>query len=153
MPRSLIVIVIWCRASGSEVQKSQLLSATAQVGAGVTFDGMVQIGEFQRISQEEHGGIVSHQIPVSFVRVELDGKTADIAFGVRRATLTRYRGKAYEQLGLLSHRGENLGFGVFGDVVRGRKGAVSTGTLGVHPAFGDHLAVKMSEFLQEPYIL
>ena len=27
MPRSLITIVTWCRASGSEVQKSQLFSA------------------------------------------------------------------------------------------------------------------------------
>ena len=33
------------------------------------------------------------------------------------------------------------------------KCAVSAGTLGVHPAFGDHLPIKVCEFLQEPDIL
>ena len=33
------------------------------------------------------------------------------------------------------------------------KGAIGAGTLGVHAALGDHLPVKVGEFLQEPDIL
>ena len=49
--------------------------------------------------------------------------------------------------------GEDLGLGVLGDVVGDGKSAIGAGALGVHAPLGDHLPVKVGEFLQKPDIL
>ena len=64
---------------------------------------MVQIGEFQRIAQEEHRCIVADQIPVAFLGVELQCKTTNIALGVGRTALAGHGGEASEQLGFLAN--------------------------------------------------
>ena len=76
---------------------------TSHVGARVTFDGMVEVGEFKRVTQEEDRGIVADQVPVAFFGVELHGKTADIAFGIGRAAFTGHGGKAHKQVGLFTN--------------------------------------------------
>ena len=130
-----------------------VVPGAAQIGARVAFDGVVEVGELQRIAQEENGRVVAHQVPVSLLGVELDGKAADIALGVGRSALAGHRGKAGEEIGLLSHLGEDLRLGVAGDVVGDGEGAVGPGALGVHASLGDHLAVEVGEFLQKPDIL
>jgi hypothetical protein len=97
-----MTMVTWCSASGSEVQKSQLFLAAAQVGARVALDRVVEVGKLQRVAQEEHRRVVADQIPVAFLGVELDGEAADVALGVGRAALAGHRGEAGEQLGLLA---------------------------------------------------
>ena len=114
---------------------------------------MVKVGKFQRITQEEDRRVVAHQIPVSFLRIELQGKTTDVALGVGGTTLAGYRRDAGEEVCLLADRGENFGAGVLGDVVRDRKRPVGTGTFGMHPSFGDDFTIKMGEFFQEPDVL
>ena len=63
---------------------------------------MIQIGELQRVAQEEDGGVVSYQIPVAFVCIELDGKSADIAFGIGSSTLSGYGREAYKNFRLFA---------------------------------------------------
>jgi hypothetical protein len=67
-------MVTWCKASGSSVQKSQLLRGAAHIGARVALHGLVQVGELERVAQEEHGRVVAHHIPVAFFGVELQAK-------------------------------------------------------------------------------
>ena len=102
MPRSLMTMVTWCSASGSEVQKSQLFSGAAQVGARVALDRVVEVGELQRVAQEEDRGVVADQVPVAFLGVELQREAADVALGVGRAALAGHGGEAGEHLGLLA---------------------------------------------------
>ena len=138
------------RQRGPEVP---VVAGAAQVGAGIALDGVVEVGELERIAQEEDRRVVAHQVPVALLGVELHGKAADVTLGVGRAALAGHGGKADEEIGLLSHLGEDLGLGIAGDVVGDGEGAVGAGTLGVHAALGDHLPVEVGEFLQEPDIL
>jgi hypothetical protein len=48
---------------------------------------VIEIGEPQRIAEEEHRRVVTDDVPVALFRVELDGEAADIAFRVSRASL------------------------------------------------------------------
>jgi hypothetical protein len=45
---------------------------------------MDNIGELDSILDEEDGDVVSNKIPVTFLCVELDSKTADITDGIGR---------------------------------------------------------------------
>ena len=55
-------------------------------GLGLWFSGVDDIGEFDCILDEEHGNVISNEIPVSFTRVKLDSKTTDISNCIRRPT-------------------------------------------------------------------
>ena len=125
----------------------------AQVGARVALDRVVEVGELERIAQEEHRRVVADQVPVAFLGVELDREAADVALGVGRAAFAGDGGEAGEQFGLLADLRKDLRPRVFRDVVRHGEGAVGTGTLGVHAPLRDHLAVEVGELLQEPDIL
>ncbi|MNL13283.1 hypothetical protein D3C87_1341860 [compost metagenome] len=125
----------------------------AQAGARVALDGVVQVGEFQRVTQEEDRGVVAHQIPVAFLGIELHRETTDIALGIGRAALAGYRRETQEQLGFLADFREQLGARVLGDVMRDGEGAVGARPLGVHAALGNHLAVEVGQLFQEPYVL
>jgi hypothetical protein len=120
---------------------------------GVPLDGVVEVGELERIAQEEYRRIVPHEIPISLLGIELGRKAPDIPLGICSATLAGNRRKAGEGFGLLPHFREDLGLGIAGNVVGDREGPIGTGTLGMHSALGNHLPIKLGEFLQEPYIL
>ncbi len=114
---------------------------------------MIEIGELERIAQKEDGGVVAHQIPIAFFRVELDGEAADVALGVGRAALAGDGGEARKERSLLAHARKQLGARVPRDVVRHREGAVSAGALRVHAALGDDLTIEVRELLQQPNVL
>ncbi len=123
------------------------------VRAGVPFHGVVEVRELERVAKKEDRRIVSHQIPVSLLGVELHRKAPDVPLGVGGAALAGDGGEAKEAFGLLADLGEDLRLGVLGDIVGDGKGAISAGTLGVHPSFGDYLPVEMGHFFQEPGVL
>ncbi|OPY90658.1 MAG: hypothetical protein A4E72_00541 [Syntrophus sp. PtaU1.Bin208] len=130
-----------------------VVEGAAQVCAGVPLDGMIEIREFQGIAEEENRRIVSHEIPVALLSVELHGEAPDIPLGIRSPSLAGNGGKAKEALRFLSDLRENLRSGVLGDVMGNSEDAVSAGPLGVHPAFGDHLTVEVGQLLQKPDVL
>ena len=94
MPRSLMTMVTWWSASGSEAPEVPVVEGAAQVGARVPFHGVVEVGEFQRVAQEEDRRVVAHEIPVALFGVELHGEAADVALGVGGAALARRRWKS-----------------------------------------------------------
>jgi hypothetical protein len=51
---------------------------------------MIQVGEFQWVTKEEDGGVVTYQIPVTFFCIEFDGESANITFGICRSSFTGY---------------------------------------------------------------
>ena len=105
MPRSLMAMVTWCSASGRLVQKSQLFSGAAQVGARVALDRVVEVGELQRVAEEEHRRVVADHVPVAFLGVELQREAADVALGVGRAALAGDGGEAGEHLASVADLG------------------------------------------------
>ena len=138
---------------GQEGPEVPVVRCAAHAGAWVALDGVVEVGELQRVAQEEDGGVVAHEVPVALFGVELHGKAADIALGIGSAALTGHGGEAHEALGLLAHLAEDGGTGVLSDVVCHGEGAIGACALGVHAAFGNHLAVEVGELLYQPRVL
>ena len=114
---------------------------------------MVEVGELQRVADEEDRRVVADQVPVAFFGIELQREAADVALGVSRAALAGDRREAGEHRGLLADFGEDLRLGVAGDVVGDGERAERAGALGVHAPFGDHLAVEVGHLLQKPDVL
>src|SRR6202790_5136947 len=131
-------------------KKIPVAFATAQPSARIAFDRMIQIGELQRVAQEEYRRVVAHQIPISFFRIKLHRKAADVAFGIGGASFSRDRREAGEQISLFSDLRKDLRPGVRGDVVRDGKCAEGARALCVHPALRDDLAVEVSKLLKKP---
>ena len=59
----------------------------APVGGG--FDGVDEVGEFDRVLDEEHGDVVAHQVPVALFGVELRRKAAHVTGQIERAFVAR----------------------------------------------------------------
>src|SRR5580698_10055433 len=55
---------------------------TAHAGSRIALDGVVEVGELERITNEKDGGVVSNQVPVTFLGIELQRETADVALSV-----------------------------------------------------------------------
>jgi hypothetical protein len=111
---------------------------------------MVQIGELERIAQEENRRVVAHQVPVPFFGVKLQGKAANVSLGIGRTALSGNRGESSEHLGSLADLREYFRLCVFRDVVGYGEGSESAGSLGVHAAFRDDLTVEVRQLLDEP---
>ena len=138
---------------GQEGPEVPVVFGAVHVGAGIAFDHVVQVGEFQRVAEEEDWRVVAHEIPVALIRIEFDGEAADVAFGVSGAAFARNRGETHEQIGFFADLGEQGGFSIAGDVVGNRKRAVCAGAFGVHTAFGNDFTVEMGQLFEEPRIL
>ncbi len=54
----------------------------SHAGTRVALYGVVEIREFERVAQKEYRGVVTHEIPVTLIGVELYGKPTDITFGI-----------------------------------------------------------------------
>src|ERR1700692_4142334 len=128
-----------------------ILSAP-KTGAGVALDGVVQVGEAQRIAEEKDWSIVSDDVPISVLGVELESSPADIALRIGCPALSRNGRKAREHGRLLSHLRKNRCLGVL-NVARRREGSIRSPAFGMHPAFGNDLAIKVCELLDQPDVL
>ncbi len=109
---------------------------------------MVEVGEAERVAEEEHRRVVADDVPVAVFGVELQRSAADVALRIGGAALAGNRREAGEHRRLLADLGEDLRLGESGDVVRDSEGPVRPPALRVHAAFGDHLAVEMRQLLE-----
>ena len=69
-----------------------------------TFKGVNHIREFDSITNEKYREIISHQIIVTILGIELDGKAADIACGIGRSSLAGDGRESREDVGALALR-------------------------------------------------
>ena len=125
----------------------------AHIGARVALDGVIQVRKFQRVTQEEYGGIISYQVPVAFFSIELHCKTTDVTLGIGSPALTGHGRETDKALRLLAYFAEDGGTGVLRNVMCHGKRAISTGAFGMHTSFGNHFTVKVGEFLKKPRVL
>jgi hypothetical protein len=119
---------------GQQRPKIPVVVCAAHAGSRIAFDGVVEIGEPQRVAEEKHRRVVADDVPVAFLSIELQREAADVALGVGGAAFAGYRREAGEHRGLLADLGKDLGLGVASDVVRDGEGAVGARALGVHGA-------------------
>src|ERR1700749_1361410 len=70
--------------------------------------GMDDVGELDRVLDEEHRDVVADQIPIAFLSVKLDRKPPYIAREVGRAFTARHSGKSREHWRALAHALKNV---------------------------------------------
>jgi len=91
-----------------------------------------QVGELYGILDEEHRDVIADEIPVAFLRVELDRKTANVTGKIRRA---------------FTHALEHIGAGHIGETVGKFEIAVGTVAARMHDALGNALVVEVEDLL------
>src|ERR1035437_10348703 len=79
---------------------------------GFHFYGMDKVGEFDGILDEENRDVVADQVPVAFLSVKLDGKSAHVTRGIYRTRAARDGRYASKHRCLLPYLGEDPGGGV-----------------------------------------
>ncbi len=79
------------------------------MGDGIALLGVDEAREEERVSDEEDGGVVAHQVPISLFRVELDGEASRIPGAVSGAGLSSHRAEADCNRCLLPHLAEQIG--------------------------------------------
>src|SRR5712671_6117948 len=129
-----------------------ILSAP-KTGAGVAFDSVVEVREAQRIAEKEDRSIVSDDVPISVLGVELESSPADIAFRIGCPAFPGDGRKAHEHRCLLSNLRKNGCLGVLCDVVRRRESSMRPPAFGMHPALRNDLTIKVCELLDQPDVL
>ena len=98
------------RHQADEVPEGVVRAGGLRIAAvGLHLHGMDEIGELDRVLDEEHRDVVADEIPVAFLGVELDGEAAHVARRVHRAGPARHRREAHEHLRLLADLGQHLG--------------------------------------------
>jgi hypothetical protein len=70
---------------------------------------MNEVGELRSVADEEHGCVITYQVEVPLLRIELQRETARIAIGVRIALLARNCGKPSKYGGLPAHLTKEIG--------------------------------------------
>src|ERR1700688_4503427 len=129
-----------------------ILSAP-KTGAGVALDSVVEVREAQGIAEEKDWSIVSDDVPISVLGVELESKSADIALRIGCPAFPSDGRNASEHRSLLSNLRKNRCLGVLCDVVSRREGSMRPPAFGMHPALWNDLAIKVCELLDQPDVL
>jgi len=123
-----------------------------QVGGGITLLGVDEERELGGVSQEEDGGVVGNDIPVTFVGTELDRETTRVSGAVVRARLTT-NGRESDSDGALLAGLEDVGHAEVVERVGGLVETVGTTTLGVNDTLGNTLAVEVGEEVYQVEVL
>jgi hypothetical protein len=79
---------------GQQCPEVPVIIRTAQPGARITLDRVVEVGEAQRVAEEKHRRVVADEIPVAVLGVELQRSAADVALCIRRTALAGDGGEA-----------------------------------------------------------
>ncbi len=130
---------------------------TGRIAAHVVFRvallGVDEVRELERVADKEHRGVVSHQVPVAFVGVKLQGEPPYVALRVGGPPFAGHGRKTGQHGGLFPDFGKDRGFGVAGDVVRDGEGSERPGAFGMNDPFRNPLAVEVAQLFEVPHVL
>ena len=114
-----------------------------EVAVRLLFRCMDDIGELDRILNEENRDIVADEIPVAFLGVELDRKTAHIARKVRRSLVSGYGREPHKHGRFFAGPLKNVGAGDLGQRFMSLKETVSPVAASMDDSFRDPLVIEM----------
>ena len=112
-----------------------------------------KVRKLHRILDEEHRYVVSYQVPIAALCVQLDGKPAYVARRVDRTCPTSHGGEAHEYRTGCASLLENRGFRQFRDCSGAFKNTVSARTARMNNALGDALMIKVKNLFAKDKIL
>ena len=133
------------RVTGPEIP---LHVSIAQTIGSQTLLGVDKVRELNTVTQEEHRGVVAHDVVVAFLSVETQREAVDVTPGIRGTLLAGDGGEAahHRSHGALL---EELGLGISGYVLGNVQLAEGTVALSVRGALRHALAVEVCELLNK----
>ncbi len=135
------------RGLGGQRPEIPLHVVVAQAGVRLALLGVDEVLELARVADEEHRGVVAHQVEVALLGVKLEREPARVPVGVRAAHLARDRGEPREHRGPLAHLRQKARLGPLADVLGHLEEPVRTAALGVHHPLGHALAIEVLHLL------
>ena len=143
--------------SGISDAKSQNVSC-AEPACGMRevrlgFGRMDQVGKLHRVLDEEHRDVVADEVPVAFVRVELDREATHVPRGIRRAALAEDGREAHEDRRLFPDFAEQRRARELGDRLGALEEAVRRRAPRMDDALRDALVVEVGDLLAEDEVL
>ena len=124
-----------------------------EAAVGLRLGGVDQVGELDRVLDEEDRDVVADEVPVALLGVELHGEAAHVAGEVGRALVAGDGGEADEDRRLLALALEEVGPGEVGERLVVLEVAVGAVAAGVDDALGDALVVEVEDLLAEVEVL
>src|ERR1700724_4662057 len=104
---------------------------------------MDEVGELDRILNEENRDVVADEIPVAFLGVEFDCKTAHIARKIRRSLVSGDGREPHKHGRFFAGPLENVGAGDLGQRFMSLKETVSPVAASMGDPFRDPLVIEM----------
>ena len=133
---------------GGEGPEVPLHVVRTQARVGHALLRVNEVRELHGIANKEDRRIVADHVEVALFGVELQGKAAYIAPGVRGAKLASNRRETGQHLGLLA-RLEEVGLRVGGNILKNLERAESARALRVRATLGNALAVEACKLLNK----
>jgi len=115
--------------------------------------GVDNIGKLDGVLDEKDRHVVTNDIPVALLGVELHGETTDIANSVGRATATKNGGKSEEERGKARGFSEDLCAGHVGQGLLQSESTKGSGTTGVDNTLWNTLVVEAVNLLTGKVVL
>src|SRR5450759_3712967 len=123
------------------------------VGARVGLLRVDEVGELERVADEEDRRVVAGQVVVAVFGVELEGEPAGVADCVSGAAAASHRAEAREHFGALADLAEEARPREGRHVLGHFEVAVGARAAGMHDPLGDALAVEARQFLEQVHVL
>ena len=117
------------------------------------FHRVDEVGELDRILDEEDRNVVPHHVPHAFIRVKLDGESAHIARGIGRTAAAGDRAESQEQRRAFARLLKQSRFGEFRNRIRALEKPMCRRTSSVHHPFRDALVIEVLHLLAVVEIL
>ena len=157
MARSDMTHMTMCIDSGMSEMKSQKVSwADAAWGISLSrlrLHGVDEVGELDRVLDEEDRHVVADEVEVALVRVELHGEAAHVAREVGRAARAGDGREAHEDRRLRAGSSRNERLGQLRQRLVDLEEAVGAGAAGMDDALGDALVVEVGDLLAKMEVL
>ena len=116
-------------------------------------DGVHEVGKLHRVLDEEHRDVVSDQVPVAFVGIELHREAADVAHRVGRPALACDGREPDEHGRLLADLGKRCRLREGSDVVRALEEAVRSRAAGMNDSLRNALMIEVGDLLAKDEVL
>lgn len=115
-----------------------------EIALRVSLLGVDEIREFNRVSDEEYGGVVTNHIPIAFFGVELDSETTRISLGISGSLLSSDGGESKENRSALADGIEELSLAELSHVIGGFEISPSTSSLSMDDSLRNSFSIEMS---------
>ena len=114
---------------------------------------MDNIGEFDGISDEEYGQVVTYYVVITFPGIEFDRKPSGVACRFGRSLGVNNCRNSHKYRGVLTLLLEEFCTGILTDIAVGFKIAIGTCSPGMHHPFWSSFTIEMGQFLYELVVL